>query len=65
MISEGNKPSGLLGKFVDELPRYITKSDELSAYEEAYQKAGYKASLENVVKWFWENESAVKYYQDK
>lgn len=64
-ISEGNRPSGLLGKFVEALPRYLTDSEPLEVYQEAYKAAGYKASLENVVKWFWENESAVKYYNDK
>ena len=64
-ISEGNKPSGLLGKFVEALPRYINQGDAVSSYEDAYKTAGYKASIENVIKWFWENESAVKYYQDK
>lgn len=64
-VSEGNRPSGLLGKFVEALPKYINKSDLPETYLDAYKEAGYKASLENVIKWFWENESAVKYYQDK
>lgn len=64
-ISEGNKPSGLLGKFVEALPRYINSKDDISVYEDAYRVAGYKANIENVIRWFWENESAVKYYKDR
>ena len=60
VVSEGNKPSGLLGKFVDALPRYVSKDDSEDIYLEAYKTAGYKASITNVIKWFWENESAVK-----
>lgn len=65
VVSEGNRPGGLMGKFVDTLPRYITKNSDEEDYRVAYNAAGYKASITNIIKWFWENESTTQYYKDR
>jgi hypothetical protein len=43
----------------------VSRDSPESEYESAYNKAGYKASIKNAIKWFWENDDAVKYFRDK
>lgn len=62
-VVEVNRPYGLMGKFIDELPSGLTPESDLSLYQEAYDKAGYKMWLDKVVDKFWESEELVKYYK--
>lgn len=52
-----------MGKFVDELPSNMTESTDLSEFETAYWKSGYKMPLKWVVNRFWTTPEAVEYYQ--
>lgn len=62
-VIEANKPFGLMGKFVDNLPSGLEPTSPLEDYKAAYDKSGYKMWMDKVVSKFWENEEAVKYYK--
>lgn len=49
-VIDAVRPSGLLSKFIDNLPIGITEDSPESAYQEAYEKSGYKAKLSTVIK---------------
>lgn len=63
LVVDANKPYGLMGRFVDNLPADLKIDSEYINYIGAYDKSGYKMSLDKVVGKFWENEEAVKYYR--
>jgi hypothetical protein len=63
-ISSSNKPTGLLGKFVDALPPGLEMTSPTTFYESAYKKAGYKKEMTWVISYFWENKDVVKYYEE-
>lgn len=58
-----DRPSGLLGKFIDNLPIGVTLDSPEERFYEAYDKSGYKAKLSTVLKWFEERKEAWEYYQ--
>jgi len=43
------RPYGLLGKFIDNLPGGLTAFSTNDLYQEAYDKSGYKRSLDKVI----------------
>lgn len=51
-----------MGKFVDNLPGGLTPFSEDHLYQEAYDKSGYKMSLDRVIKKLWDTEDIAKYY---
>lgn len=63
VVVDVSKPYGLMGKFIDNLPSGLTSMSDLLLYQEAYDKAGYKMSLDKVVDKLWTNEELVKYYK--
>lgn len=46
------RPSGLLGVFVDALPKGIHNMSPIGAYQEAYEVSGFKYPLERVINLF-------------
>lgn len=62
-VIDVSRPAGLMGKFIDELPDILDEHFyEISHFQEAYNKAGYKTKLENVIKKFWDNPEFIRYY---
>lgn len=51
-VVDANRPYGLMGKFIDNLPRNLTAFSENELYQEAYDKSGYKMSIDRVIKKF-------------
>jgi hypothetical protein len=51
-ILAGIKPTGLMLAFIEALPENITKESSLEDYAKAYNKAGYKLSIEKVIESF-------------
>lgn len=74
-----SKPSGLAGKFIDNLPLFALNEEnepiygsegtlvsfnrDTSLYEEAYNKAGYKIPIRTVIQNFWNDEKQLAYYR--
>jgi len=74
-----SKPSGLAGKFIDNLPLFALNEEnepiygsegtlvsfnrDFSLYEEAYNKAGYKIPIRTVIQNFWNDEKQLAYYR--
>ena len=58
-----NRPFGLMGKFIDELPSGLEPDSDQSLYQEAYNASGYKMWMDKVIAKFWDNEEYVKYYK--
>ena len=58
-----NRPFGLMGKFIDNLPKDLSIISEESRYQEAWDKSGYKMKLSKIIEKFWENEEHIKYYK--
>lgn len=50
-------------RFVSKLPSGITPMSPIEVYEEAYNYAGYKKSIDWVVNNFWESPEVVLYYR--
>ena len=61
-VIEVNRPWGLMGKFIDNLPPDLDMFSVQEMYQEAYDKSGYKMKLETVINNFWKNEETYKYY---
>lgn len=61
-VVDVNRPLGLMGKFVDNLPKNLTKDSDISLYDEAYDKSGYKMKKERVVERFWGEPDILNYY---
>jgi hypothetical protein len=51
-----------MGKFVDALPKGITKDSPIESYLGAYVASGYKMSIDWVVFKFWDSIDATSYY---
>lgn len=64
LVVQSNRPYGLMGKFVDKLPPGLYREAPLELYEEAYNYAGYRMSIEWVVNKFWGTDEIVQYYND-
>lgn len=62
-VVDAIRPYGLMGKFIDNLPGGLNPFSENSLYQEAYDKSGYKMSLDRVIKKLWETEDSFKYYE--
>lgn len=60
---EYNKPYGLMGNFVQQLPPNLTPESDVFVYEKAYWHSGYKMSIQWVVDKFWKTQDAVDYYR--
>jgi PDDEXK-like domain of unknown function (DUF3799) len=74
-----SKPSGLAGKFIDNLPLFalneenepiygaegdlISFNRDYSLYQEAYNKAGYRIPIRTVIQNFWSDEKQQAYYR--
>lgn len=63
-ITNSSKPTGLLGKFVENLPPGLHVDSPLEMYEEAYKKAGYKKELTWVIGYFWSAADVVSFYKE-
>lgn len=57
-----NRPWGLMGKLIDNLPPDLDMFSAPHLYQEAYDKSGYKMKLDTVINNFWKNEETYKYY---
>ncbi len=61
-VVDVSRPFGLMGKFIDNLPKNLNILSSEKAYQEAWDKSGYKMRLNKIIEKFWENEEFVKYY---
>ena len=61
-VLEVNKPYGLMGTFVQNLPPGLHRDSEQFKYEKAYWQSGYKMSISWVIDRFWNTKEAVEYY---
>lgn len=48
-VVDAVKPWGLMGKFIDNLPPGLSILSPNALYQEAYDKSGYKMSLDKVI----------------
>ena len=62
IICNVNRPTGLLGKFVEKLPAGLTIGSPSEDFYTAYIQSGYKMSLAQVIRGFWEKEDVVEFY---
>lgn len=62
-VIEVNKPWGLMGTFIENLPPNLSLDSPKEDYKEAYTKSGYKMDLNKVITWFWNTQANVYYYQ--
>lgn len=61
-VSYRERPGGLMGIFIDALPLDLDSESDIEEYREAYDKSGYKTSIETIVKKLWEVEKFKDYY---
>jgi len=61
-VVDVSRPFGLMGKFIDNLPKNLTLLSDESEYREAWDKSGYKMKLSKIIEKFWENEEFLRYY---
>lgn len=61
-VSYKERPGGNMGVFIDALPLDLNSESDGEEYREAYDKAGYKLSLETVIKNLWGIEKYKTYY---
>lgn len=61
-IAKGDRPKGLMAKFVDALPLSLTKNSDYEEFIEAYRISGYTTKIQYVVKNLWEKPANVDYY---
>jgi hypothetical protein len=61
-IAKGDRPKGLMAKFIDTLPFGLKKDSEYEYYTEAYRESGYTTKIQYVVKNMWEKPANVDYY---
>lgn len=64
VIISSKRPAGLMAKFIESLPSGLDILSDNSLYQEAYDKAGYKAKLETIIAKLWANPELVNYYFD-
>ena len=64
-VIKAERPSGLMGLFIDKLPTNLTIESDSSFYEEAYIAAGFKISLNTVINNLWSNDKNKEYYIQK
>lgn len=62
IVVDANRPYGFMGKFIDNLPSGLTMDSPFVLYQEAYDLAGYKMSLDKVIDRFWNTNEYVDYY---
>lgn len=58
-----SRPTGFLGKFVQNLPCNIRPDSPLEDYMTAYQKSGYRKGIEWAVNNFWSLDDVVRYHR--
>lgn len=56
------RPTGYMGKFIQNLPAGLAPQSPEELYQEAYDKAGYKQKLSTVINTFWTKAECVEYY---
>lgn len=61
-VSYKERPGGNMGIFIDALPLCLDDESDVEEYREAYDKAGYKLSIETVIKQLWALEKYRDYY---
>ncbi len=61
-VIEATRPYGFMGKFIDNLPENLSIISPVEMYQEAYDKAGYKMSIHNVISKFWADTNNTEYY---
>lgn len=64
-ISKGERPKGLMAKFIDALPSNLTRSTHEAAYTDAYLKSGYSTKIQYIIKNLWEKPINADYYYAK
>lgn len=52
IVVDVNKPYGLMGTFVQYLPKGITRLSDKEMYQTAYEKSGYKMSIDWAIEKF-------------
>ena len=57
-----NRPTGLMEKFINHLPKGINITSTQEEYEIAYNKSGYKIPIERVIDMFWSKSQNIDYY---
>lgn len=62
-VSDAVRPSGFMGKFVENLPCGLNPESASDLYLNGYEKSGYKIKIERVIENMWKNEEVVKYYK--
>jgi len=62
-VMDINRPYGLMGQFVQNLPPGLDYNSPVEMYEEAFVKAGYRMNIQWVIKKFWESADAVGFYE--
>lgn len=63
IVVDVSKPYGLMGTFVQHLPKNLTRISPKEEYLNAYEKSGYKMSVDWVIEKFWNTPDAVEYYK--
>ena len=63
LVIEATRPMGFMGKFIDNLPSGLDPLlSDISLYQEAYDKAGYKMSINKVIEKMWNTPELIHYY---
>lgn len=62
IVVDANRPYGFMGKFIENLPIGLTTDSPKEMYQEAYDSAGYKMSIDKVIDRFWNTNEYVDYY---
>jgi len=61
-VSYKERPSGLMGIFIDALPLDLTEESDTEEYREAYDASGYRVSIESIIKKLWKVDKYKDYY---
>ena len=65
MVAPKERPSGMMGTFIDKLPLDVDNTSPEEAYQEAYEIGGYKLPLKTVVDNLWKNEVYKSYFDSR
>lgn len=57
------RPGGMMQKFLDSLPPGLNQDSDIEFYRDAYNKSGYKKSIQLVVKDLWSKFNLEEYYK--
>lgn len=61
-VAPKNRPSGMMGIFIDNLPLDLDDNSPEEKYQEAYEIAGYKWPIKSAIDSMWKNEEYKSYY---